>query len=240
MRPPEDAPRRPLHPCARNRPGAPCTDNTGADSPLRLPRSGDVSGRHRPPPSQATTSTRSGTSSPAVLQVSGTNTTTSWFPATRRTPDANSPALVRPESPDPPSSDPVRHGRSVPELRHLWLKLARAFDLTRTNLQPIAFASSWIGSRSGVVRYDEFSGCLSASFNEQAFPLYLRPCEDLVAGGTTTSWFPATRRTPDANSPALVRPELPDPPSLDPVRHGRSVPELRHLWLKLARAFDLT
>ena len=33
-----------------------------------------------------------------------------------------------------------------------------------------AFASSQIGSRSGVVRYDKFSGCPSASFNRQAFP----------------------------------------------------------------------
>nr|XP_051223069.1 uncharacterized protein LOC127341301 isoform X2 [Lolium perenne] len=30
---------------------------------------------------------------------------------------------------------------------------------------PPAFASSRIGSRSGVVRYDKFSGCSSASFN---------------------------------------------------------------------------
>nr|XP_051200498.1 uncharacterized protein LOC127314063 [Lolium perenne] len=30
---------------------------------------------------------------------------------------------------------------------------------------PQAFASSRIGSRSGVVRYDKFSGCSSASFN---------------------------------------------------------------------------
>ena len=31
-----------------------------------------------------------------------------------------------------------------------------------------AFASSWIGSRSGVVRYDEFSGCSSPVFHRRA------------------------------------------------------------------------
>ena len=43
-----------------------------------------------------------------------------------------------------------------------------------------AFASSRIGSRSGDVRYDKFSGCSSASFNRQAFPILLSLQESLT------------------------------------------------------------
>ena len=43
-----------------------------------------------------------------------------------------------------------------------------------------AFASSRIGSRIGVVRYDKLSGCPSASFNRQAFPKLLSLQESLT------------------------------------------------------------
>nr|XP_051206567.1 uncharacterized protein LOC127321588 isoform X2 [Lolium perenne] len=54
----------------------------------------------------------------------------------------------------------------------------------RLQQHPPAFASSRIGSRSGVVRYDKFSGCPSTSFNryEDMFD------EDDVSKVTLPAW----------------------------------------------------
>nr|XP_051224183.1 uncharacterized protein LOC127342289 isoform X2 [Lolium perenne] len=67
-----------------------------------------------------------------------------------------------------------RHLSSLPCQRQVSSSLARSSAPVAG--PPSAFASSRIGSRSGVVRYAKFSGCPSASFNMQAFPLYSCPC----------------------------------------------------------------
>nr|XP_051185903.1 uncharacterized protein LOC127299907 [Lolium perenne] len=72
---------------------------------------------------------------------------------------------------DPQPSDPVPTGP-----RPVSPPACSPPSVRQAPVRCSAFASSWIGSRSGVVRYDKFSGCSSTSFNRQAFPLYSCPC----------------------------------------------------------------
>nr|XP_051206008.1 formin-like protein 14 [Lolium perenne] len=195
--PPFDAPLRRAATGARNRARSPSIKHTFANSLFRPPSSGDKFFAVRPPPPSS--SRPAHLCNPPTVKLRrppvGGAASSSSAP-TRRTQRPLPRALGRLQS---PARTKIcrgdRRSPHAPGVEHLPCVHARFASAAATSppgphlsstaaSSSLAFASSRIGSRSGAVRYDKFSGCPSASFNryEDMFD------EDDISKVTLPAW----------------------------------------------------